>query len=98
MELYQLVVDRLMWEEGPRLRILLKFFPRVVNNTDKFNTSELQYLNDQIATFAFPLNDTFGPYDFLNFILLGPYENGMFFPYSPLNKIKTITFVEGMFQ
>ncbi|KAL5550411.1 hypothetical protein UlMin_000587 [Ulmus minor] len=75
MELYQLVVDRFTWEEGHRLRILLKFFPRFVNNTDKFNASELQNINDQIATFAFPLNNTFGPYDFLNFILLGPYEN-----------------------
>ncbi|KAL5550408.1 hypothetical protein UlMin_000584 [Ulmus minor] len=75
LEPYQLVVDTYMWEEGPRLNVFLKFFPQFANNTDQFNTSALQNLTERIASFTLPLNDTFGPSDFHEFILLGPYAN-----------------------
>jgi hypothetical protein len=77
MNPYQLVVDSFMWEEGPRLRMYLKIFPSFSNDTHKFNTSEILQLMDEFATFSFPSDDTFGPYDLLNFTLLGPYKNGM---------------------
>uniref|UniRef100_A0A2N9EXA8 Protein kinase domain-containing protein n=1 Tax=Fagus sylvatica TaxID=28930 RepID=A0A2N9EXA8_FAGSY len=42
--LYQLHIDSFAWEEGPRLRMDLKFFPVYddVNNTHVFNDSEVQ--------------------------------------------------------
>ncbi|KAL5550404.1 hypothetical protein UlMin_000580 [Ulmus minor] len=73
-ELYQLDVGNFRWEEGPRLRIFLKFFPRFDNITDQFNTNELQNLIDRIATLSIPLNDYFGPWDLLNFIPVGENE------------------------
>ncbi|KAI9380698.1 hypothetical protein POPTR_016G140101v4 [Populus trichocarpa] len=79
MNPYQLVVDSFMWEEGPRLRMYLKIFPSFSNDTHKFNTSEILQLMDEFATFSFPSDDTFGPYDLLNFTLLGPYKNVIFF-------------------
>ncbi|KAJ6871655.1 hypothetical protein NC652_037115 [Populus alba x Populus x berolinensis] len=75
MNPYQLVIDSFMWEEGPRLRMYLKIFPSFSNDTYKFNTSEILQLMDEFATFSIPGDDTFGPYDLLNFTLLGPYKN-----------------------
>ncbi|KAL9337121.1 hypothetical protein Peur_071609 [Populus x canadensis] len=74
MNPYQLVIDSFMWEEGPRLRMYLKIFPSFSNDTYKFNTSEILQLMEQFATFSIPGDDTFGPYDLLNFTLLGPYK------------------------
>ena len=73
---YQLVIDSFIWEEGPRLRMYLKIFPPFSNDTHKFNTSDIQNLTDQFARFNIPGDDTFGPYDLLNFTLLGPYKDG----------------------
>lgn len=77
MNRYQLVIDSFMWEEGPRLRMYLKIFPSFSNDTFTFNTSEILQLMDEFATFSIPGDDTFGPYDLLNFTLLGPYKDGM---------------------
>ncbi|XP_057972137.1 probable LRR receptor-like serine/threonine-protein kinase At1g06840 [Malania oleifera] len=74
LEIYQLHVASFIWEKGPRLRMYLKFFPKY-GNYSIFNTSEVQRIIDLFATFAIPGNDTFGPYDLLNFTLLGPYSN-----------------------
>ncbi|KAK8333007.1 hypothetical protein V6Z12_A10G175600 [Gossypium hirsutum] len=75
LDLYQLYVKSFIWQEGPRLRLFLKFFPQYINNTNKFNNSEIQRIRDIIATFAIPSNDTFGPYELIDFTLLGPYSN-----------------------
>ncbi|KAL9374563.1 hypothetical protein Peur_034183 [Populus x canadensis] len=75
MNRYQLVIDSFMWEEGPRLRMYLKIFPSFSNDTFTFNTSEILQLMDEFATFSIPGDDTFGPYDLLNFTLLGPYKD-----------------------
>ncbi|WRX22228.1 GNAT domain - like 10 [Theobroma cacao] len=75
LDLYQLVVDSFIWQKGPRLRLYLKIFPQSSNTTAKFNDSEIQRIRDMIATFAIPSNDTFGPYELLNFTLLRPYSN-----------------------
>ncbi|KAJ6708481.1 LEUCINE-RICH REPEAT PROTEIN KINASE FAMILY PROTEIN [Salix viminalis] len=74
---YQLVIDSFIWDEGPRLRMYLKIFPPFSKDTSQFNTSDIQHLMDQFATFSLTGDDNFGPYDLLNFTLLGPYKNGM---------------------
>ncbi|CAL5390045.1 unnamed protein product [Camellia sinensis] len=74
LELYQLSIDSILWQNGPRLRMYLKIFPQV-NDSNEFNESQIQRIANQIATFAIPGNDTFGPYDLLYFTLQGPYSN-----------------------
>lgn len=69
---YQLFIDSLAWEEGPRLRMFLKFFPQLTDDSHMFNNSEIQRIADIFARFAIPGNDTFGPYDLLNFTVSGP--------------------------
>ena len=77
VDLYQVVIGPFVWEEGPRLRMLLKVFPQYGNNSNVFSESELQRVMDQFAQFLLPSNPTFGPYDLLDFILIGPYKYGM---------------------
>lgn len=79
LDLYQLSLDSFIWQRGPRLNIYVKLFPPFVkfNPNNTFNTSEIQRLRDQFAKLSFPGNDTFGPYDLIDFILRGPYEEGM---------------------
>lgn len=74
---YQLRIDSFIWQEGPRLRMYLKFFPQFNNQSNTFNTSEIQRIRDLISTFTIPGDDIFGPYDLLNFTLMGPYKDGM---------------------
>lgn len=73
LEPYQLFIDSCFWEEGPRLRMYLKLFPMVGNN-HTFNESEVLRIRDIFADWGFPGNDFFGPYELLNFTLLGPYS------------------------
>ncbi|XP_061954285.1 probable LRR receptor-like serine/threonine-protein kinase At1g06840 isoform X1 [Populus nigra] len=74
MSSYQLSIDSFFWEEGPRLRMYLKLFPPVNNvNSTRYNATEVKRLRDIFASWQFPPNDFFGPYDLLNFTLLGPY-------------------------
>ncbi|KAL5807667.1 hypothetical protein ACOSQ3_028358 [Xanthoceras sorbifolium] len=75
LDLYQLSIGSFIWQKGPRLRIYVKIFPQPSNSTNKFNKSEIQRLRDMIATFSLPSSDTFGPYQLLNFTLLGPYAD-----------------------
>ncbi|KAK4794360.1 hypothetical protein SAY86_012354 [Trapa natans] len=73
LDLYQLQISTpFVWEKGPRLRLFLKLFP--LYTEDQFNETALQDLVDKLATYTIPGNDTFGPYDLLNFTLSGPYE------------------------
>ncbi|OWM81599.1 hypothetical protein CDL15_Pgr007637 [Punica granatum] len=73
LDLYQLQISTpFIWEEGPRLRLFLKFHPHYTE--DHFNETALQDLVNKIATYSIPGNDTFGPYDLLNFTFRGPYE------------------------
>ncbi|KAL2500330.1 putative LRR receptor-like serine/threonine-protein kinase [Forsythia ovata] len=51
---YQLYIDSLAWEEGPRLNMFLKFFPQFTNDSHTFNNSEIQRIADIFATFAIP--------------------------------------------
>ncbi|XP_062073087.1 probable LRR receptor-like serine/threonine-protein kinase At1g06840 [Humulus lupulus] len=75
----QLSIDSFSWEEGPRLRMYLKLFP-LYNDSHSytFNESELQRIREQFTEWHFPRTDFFGPYELLNFTLLGPYKDVMF--------------------
>lgn len=86
---YQLYVDSIAWEPGPRLRMFLLFFPEyITNDSSTFTPSEIWAIANQFAGFTIPGNDTFGPYDLLNFTAQGPYSDGMpFFFNNPLCQI-----------
>ncbi|KAF8397089.1 hypothetical protein HHK36_015996 [Tetracentron sinense] len=77
MDFYQLSIDSFFWEEGPRLRMYLKLFPMFNNHSSIFNTSEIQRIRSIFTTWTLARNNLFGPYELLNFTLLGPYSNGM---------------------
>ncbi|CAN0880035.1 Probable LRR receptor-like serine/threonine-protein kinase At1g06840 [Linum grandiflorum] len=75
LELYELFIDAYAWEHGPRLRMDLKLFPAWDNatHTNTFNLSEVQRIRGRFTSWRFPGSDLFGPYELLNFTLLGPY-------------------------
>lgn len=75
LQFYQVSIDSYSWERGPRLRMYLKLFP--VNNdnhTGTFNNSEILRIKDVFTSWKFPRSELFGPYELLNFTLLGPYS------------------------
>ncbi|KAE8694985.1 hypothetical protein F3Y22_tig00110761pilonHSYRG00082 [Hibiscus syriacus] len=54
--------------QGPRLRLFLKICPRHSNTTtNSFNISEIQRIRDTTATFSIPSNDTFDPYELIDY-------------------------------
>uniref|UniRef100_A0A2N9EXA5 Protein kinase domain-containing protein n=1 Tax=Fagus sylvatica TaxID=28930 RepID=A0A2N9EXA5_FAGSY len=67
--LYQLHIDSLAWEEGNRLRMVLKFFPVSddVNSTHFFNDSEVQRIFSIFTSWHIQNSDLFGPYELLGF-------------------------------
>lgn len=74
---YQIHVDSISWESGPRLRMFLLFFPDH-NKSTVFDASEVQAIATVFARFTIPGSDVFGPYDLLNFTAKGPYSNCMY--------------------
>jgi len=64
--LYQLNIERYIWEVGPRLNMHMKIFP---SNSSLFNTSEIVRLRHILAGWEITLSDVFGPYELLNFTL-----------------------------
>ncbi|KAL3839925.1 hypothetical protein ACJIZ3_024516 [Penstemon smallii] len=75
LDKYQLYVDSIEWEKGPRLRMFLLFFPRYSNDSNTFGENEVQAIASTFAAFTIPGSDIFGPYDLLNFTAEGPYSN-----------------------
>ncbi|TYH83499.1 hypothetical protein ES332_D02G136300v1 [Gossypium tomentosum] len=76
---YQLSIDTYSWEKGPRLRMYLKLFPSLnVNQSSTFNVSEVQRIRHIYTSWTFPGSALFGPYELLNFTLLGPYADMKF--------------------
>ncbi|KAL2958255.1 hypothetical protein AAZX31_18G198100 [Glycine max] len=76
LDLYQLSIDSVAWEEGPRLRMYLKLFPSYNDSgSSMFNESEVHRIKGIYSSWHFPRTDFFGPYELLNFTLLGPYAN-----------------------
>lgn len=79
LHVYQLSIDSYSWERGPRLKMYLKLFP--VNNgnhTGIFNNSEIVRIKNIFTSWKFPGSELFGPYELLNFTLLGPYSYGTY--------------------
>jgi len=68
---YQLYIDSLAWEKGPRLRMYLKIFPVIhenVKNSDHiFNGSEVRRIMNMFISWKINDPGTFGPYEVLNF-------------------------------
>ncbi|KAI5662924.1 hypothetical protein M9H77_22247 [Catharanthus roseus] len=76
---YQVFIDSYSWEKGPRLRMYLKLFPvDSRNHTGTFNNSEVLRIRGIFTTWKFPGSEFFGPYELLNFTLLGPYSRENF--------------------
>ncbi|KAF9670969.1 hypothetical protein SADUNF_Sadunf13G0124300 [Salix dunnii] len=80
LHLYQLNLSSALWEEGPRLQMLLKLFPVYVNETSSrtFNDSEARRLISMFTGWNIPDSEIFGPYELLYIKLLGPYTNVLF--------------------
>nr|QAS62436.1 LRR receptor-like serine/threonine-protein kinase [Sedum alfredii] len=79
----QLLLDSIRWEQGPRLRMQLKFFPiynALSTTPNLFNTSELLRIIRNFTAWAIPDSDIFGPYELLNITLLSPYQGVVIFP------------------
>ncbi|ONM36852.1 probable LRR receptor-like serine/threonine-protein kinase At1g06840 isoform X1 [Zea mays] len=66
LRVYQLYIERYIWEAGPRLNTHLKLFP---NNTNLFDMAEVVRLREVLAGWQITLLDVFGPYELLNFTL-----------------------------
>ncbi|KAG5243190.1 LRR receptor serine/threonine-protein kinase [Salix suchowensis] len=78
---YQLAIDSYFWEEGPRLRMYLKLFPLAnTTHSNTFNVSEVQRIRGIFTSWQFPGDNFFGPYELLNFTLVGPYAGMHFDP------------------
>lgn len=76
LKTFQLSIDSYEWEEGPRLRMYLKFFPSFNDSqSHTFNISEVLRISGLFTSWRFPRTDFFGPYELLNVTLLGPYAN-----------------------
>ncbi|XP_028752820.1 probable LRR receptor-like serine/threonine-protein kinase At1g06840 isoform X2 [Neltuma alba] len=76
--IYQLYIDTYFWEEGPRLRMLLKLYPvydAQNQSSHIFNRSEVLRLRGMFTAWSVPDNDIFGPYELLGFHLLDPYKD-----------------------
>lgn len=75
--LKQLYIDTYYWEEGPRLRMLLKLYPiyNAQNQTQHvFNDTEFLRLTGMFTGWLIPDSDIFGPYELLGFQILDPYR------------------------
>ncbi|KAF8402451.1 hypothetical protein HHK36_010535 [Tetracentron sinense] len=78
LDLYQLSLGSIQWEKGPRLKMYLKFFPTYnnqSNNSNTFNVSEIKRIKSMFTGWTIPDSDLFGPYELINFTLLGPYKD-----------------------
>ncbi|KAJ7528190.1 hypothetical protein O6H91_16G088600 [Diphasiastrum complanatum] len=70
LTLVQVDVANYSWEPGPRLRIHLKLFPVVADQSIRmFNLSEMRRLYQTFTGWKIPDNLDFGPYEVLGFTL-----------------------------
>ncbi|XP_057993605.1 probable LRR receptor-like serine/threonine-protein kinase At1g06840 isoform X3 [Hevea brasiliensis] len=78
LELYQLYLENIQWEVGPRLKMDLQLFP-VYDASNKssylFNTSEVLRIMSKFTGWTIPDSEIFGPYELIYFTLLDPYKN-----------------------
>ncbi|CAA6656969.1 unnamed protein product [Spirodela intermedia] len=87
---YQLYIDSYSWEAGPRLRMQLKFFPA---DSSSFNISEILRIKTMFIEWNIRNKDFFGPYELLNFTLLGIYSNALKSSIK-IDGVKSFTFEE----
>ncbi|KAL7163125.1 hypothetical protein ACSBR2_039259 [Camellia fascicularis] len=75
LNIFQLEIVSVLWEEGPRLRMDLKIFLVHVDNTSShiFNTTEVQRIRSMFTGWHIPDSEIFGPYELLDFPLRFPY-------------------------
>ena len=77
--IYQLYISNYVWEEGPRLRMNLKLYPiydaQNTSSSHIFNRSEVLRLRSMFTAWLIPDSDIFGPYELIDFTLLGPYQD-----------------------
>ncbi|KAK4274946.1 hypothetical protein QN277_018100 [Acacia crassicarpa] len=68
--------------EGLRLRMYLKLFPEPIDNKSSltFNKSEVERLYSMFTGWVVSDNEIFGPYELLDFPLVGPYSDMLFGP------------------
>ncbi|KAG9149564.1 hypothetical protein Leryth_014342 [Lithospermum erythrorhizon] len=97
LNLYQLEIDSFAWQEGPRLRMYLKFFPVYVpKSSNRFNVSEVLRIRGMFTGWTIPDNDLFGPHELLNFTLLDPYKDVILrSPSSGLSKAAMASIIAG---
>ncbi|XP_044495143.1 probable LRR receptor-like serine/threonine-protein kinase At1g06840 isoform X2 [Mangifera indica] len=78
LHLYQLDLDYFEWQKGPRLKMHFRFYPIYganTSHTNVFNASEVRRIKGMFTGWNIPDSDVFGPYELLNFDLLGPYSD-----------------------
>ncbi|GMP90000.1 hypothetical protein CsSME_00041334 [Camellia sinensis var. sinensis] len=77
LNVFQLEIVSVFWEEGPRLRMDFKIFPVYVNTTSSyvFNRTEVQRIRSMFTGWHIPDSDIFGPYELIDFPLWGPYKD-----------------------
>ncbi|XP_073137606.1 probable LRR receptor-like serine/threonine-protein kinase At1g06840 isoform X2 [Henckelia pumila] len=76
LDVYQLDIDSVAWQEGPRLRMYLKIFPLYINNTDRlFNRTEVLRIRGLFSGWRIRDSEVFGPFELLNFTLSDLYAN-----------------------
>ncbi|XP_011622695.1 probable LRR receptor-like serine/threonine-protein kinase At1g06840 isoform X3 [Amborella trichopoda] len=73
LEIYQLDIDSISWEEGHRLWMHLKIFPQCCSQ-HIFNSSEIQRIKALLTGWKVLLPNVFGSYDVLNFSHKGPFD------------------------
>ncbi|KAJ8751577.1 hypothetical protein K2173_016823 [Erythroxylum novogranatense] len=74
----QLYLQHFVWEEGPRLRMQLKFFPVYDANSNSsylFNRTEIRRINSLFTMWNISDSKVFGPYELLYINLLDPYKD-----------------------
>ncbi|KAL6576955.1 hypothetical protein OROMI_011231 [Orobanche minor] len=101
MNAFQLEIDSLAWQKGPRLRMYLKIFPPYVNDSVRtFSRSEVIWIGEMFGGWRIPESGVFGPYEYLNLTLVGPYKEGMYAPTrdtEDLNKLEAVMQVVQVF-
>ncbi|KAG8661166.1 hypothetical protein MANES_02G217800v8 [Manihot esculenta] len=77
LEVYQLYLENVQWEDGHRLEMQLQLFP-LYDASNKsshvFNASEVLRIRSKFTDWTIPDSVIFGPYELLNFPLLDPYN------------------------
>ncbi|KAG8371596.1 hypothetical protein BUALT_Bualt13G0104400 [Buddleja alternifolia] len=83
MNTSQLDIDSAAWQNGPRLRMYLKIFPPYVNDSVRlFSRREVFRIREMFSGWRIHEHGVYGPYEFLNFTLVGPYRDAYFPPTS----------------